>query len=269
MNSNGLGNVYVEWYRNGAHYGHCYGNYWPDIQSFDGALDSENGQLKYISQDDNDTVKQEISNGFVWFMLDQSQGFTRAGIERINESVRSYTWAILGAQSRTRTSIIGVGQAFDAQKQFSTYVEVKISSPNDLPTSIANYQDVLCFARSKLDYVLGGGLYMVPLNMDLRIGTIRRLQQRDPGRNRRHECRRQRRRQRRAPTPKAPAELGPTAPPPNKHDGEAPPAQPAPPSSGSGGVPVNPAVAQDHENTKTALTVAAVAAGLAYYFLYR
>ena len=55
-----------------------------------------------------DYIKQEDGVKDVWttFILDQSEGFTRAGIERINESIRTYCWAILGSQSQTRTSIL-------------------------------------------------------------------------------------------------------------------------------------------------------------------
>lgn len=113
MASNGLGNVNIEWNRNDSHYWITYGNYDPNHNKFDGALDSSGGRLNYISQDTDPTIPADITNGFVWSMLDKSQGFTRAGVERINDSVRTYAWAILGAQGQTRTSILGVGPAFD------------------------------------------------------------------------------------------------------------------------------------------------------------
>ena len=40
------------------------------------------------------------------FVLDVSDGFTQAGISRINDSIRTFVWAILGAQSQARTSIL-------------------------------------------------------------------------------------------------------------------------------------------------------------------
>ena len=42
----------------------------------------------------------------------------------------------------------------------------------DLPSQIARYQNTLKYARSKVDFVYGIGLYMSPSNMELRIGTI-------------------------------------------------------------------------------------------------
>ena len=60
----------------------------------------------------------EAQNGFIYFMLDQTQGFTHAGVERLNDSIRTYVWAILGAQDEERAPILGSGTAFTAQKRF-------------------------------------------------------------------------------------------------------------------------------------------------------
>ena len=106
------------------------------------------------------------------FVLDKSSGFTQAGVARINDSIRTYVWSIVGAQSQARSSILGTGKAFDAQKQFLANVEDVINSEVDLPGSIERYQLVLQYARSKVDFVVGLGLYMIPSDMDLYIGTI-------------------------------------------------------------------------------------------------
>ena len=114
----------------------------------------------------------EANSAWTTFILDDSNGFTRAGVERINDSIRTYCWAILGSQSQTRTDILGTGTAFDAQKQFLANIEDAINSPVDLPSQIARYQSTLKYARSKVDFIYGIGLYMSPSNMELRIGTI-------------------------------------------------------------------------------------------------
>ena len=67
---------------------------------------------------------------------------------------------------------MGNGTAFDAQKQFLANIEDAINSPVDLPSQIARYQNTLKYARSKVDFVYGTGLYMSPSNMELPIGTI-------------------------------------------------------------------------------------------------
>ena len=105
------------------------------------------------------------------YLISQT-GFTRPGVERINESIRTYCWAILGSQSQIRSDILGVGNAFDAQKQFLANTEDAIQSPVALPSQITRYQNALKYARTYVDYVFGFGLDMAPSNMELRIGTI-------------------------------------------------------------------------------------------------
>ena len=117
-------------------------------------------------------IAQSFPKAWTTFILDKSDGFTRPGVERINESIRTYCWAILGSQSQIKSDILGVGSAFDAQKQFLANTEDAIQSPVDLPSQITRYQNALKYARTKVDYVFGFGLYMAPSNMELRIGTI-------------------------------------------------------------------------------------------------
>ena len=58
----------------------------------------------------------DISGAWATFILDKSEGFTQAGVERLNDSIRKYVWEILGAQAQTRSDILEPGTGFDAQK---------------------------------------------------------------------------------------------------------------------------------------------------------
>ena len=142
---------------------------------FKGA-DEQTDKIEYIKQTFSKqtdlTTEGNPFDAIGSFVLDKSSGFTQAGVSRINDSIRTYVWAILGAQSQARSSILGAGKAFDAQKQFLANVEDVINSEVDLPGSIERYQLVLQYARSKVDFVVGLGLYMIPSDMDLYIGTI-------------------------------------------------------------------------------------------------
>ena len=131
-------------------------------------------KIEYIEQTFSlqPSTKGSFLDAIGSFVLDKSSGFTQAGVSRINDSIRTYVWAILGAQSQARSSILGAGKAFDAQKQFLANVEDVINSEVDLPSSIERYQSTLQYARSKVDFVVGLGLYMMPSDMDLYIGTI-------------------------------------------------------------------------------------------------
>ena len=106
------------------------------------------------------------------FIPDKSEGFTQAGVERLNDSIRTYVWAILGAQAQTRSNILKAGTGFDAQKQFLANVEDAIASPVDIPSSIARYQKTLQYASTPLDYVFGLGLYLAPSDMALHPGNV-------------------------------------------------------------------------------------------------
>ena len=109
--------------------------------------------IEYIQQ-------QKTEDGWTRFILDSSEGFTHAGVERINDSIRTYCWAILGSQAQKKSNILGLGTAFDAQKQCLSNIEDTINSPIDLPSQIERYQNTLKYARSKVDFVYGIGLYM-------------------------------------------------------------------------------------------------------------
>ena len=81
-------------------------------------------------------------------------------------------WAILGSQTQTRSNILSAGTGFDAQKQLLANVEDSISSPVDIPSSIARYQKMLQYASTTLDFVFGIGLYLSPSDMALHPGNV-------------------------------------------------------------------------------------------------
>ena len=162
----GLGQVYNYWTNNGYH------------SVGDGEYDSS--RMSFTKRTTNsflhmDFIKQDAAGADkAWktFILNKSDGFTHPGVERLNDSIRTYVWAILGAQAQTRTGILGTGTAFDAQKQFLANIEDAISSPVDLPSAISRYQDDLQYARSEVNFSFGVSLYMAPSNMFLRVGNV-------------------------------------------------------------------------------------------------
>ena len=87
---------------------------------------------------------------------------------RINDSIRTYCWAILGSQGSMKKSITNL----ETQKYFLSLVEDAINRPVDLPASIERYRNVLKYSSSKVDYVINYGLYMVPSKMELKIQQI-------------------------------------------------------------------------------------------------
>ena len=161
----GLGRVYVYWTHTGYHQTKL--DYDSRSMSFTKKTSNNNLHVDYIKQD-----AAGADRAWETFILNKTEGFTRAGVVSLNDSIRTYVWAILGAQGQTRPGILGAGTAYDAQDKFLANFEDAISAPVDVSSSITRYQDVLQYARSEVNFSFGEGLYMAPGDMLLRIGKI-------------------------------------------------------------------------------------------------
>lgn len=120
-------------------------------------------------------IQQNNNNGYVNFILENSDGFTQPGIQRINQSVRNYLICILGAQVETRSAIIGnTNTAFDAQKQFNVLFEDSIHNDKNrsIPETIERYQNYLNKSHIRLNYCIGPNLLIISNDMVLRMGNI-------------------------------------------------------------------------------------------------
>ena len=105
------------------------------------------------------------------YILYDSHGFTQHGVERLNNSISTYVYCILGAQARTRTAIVGSGgKSFDAQREFQNLTNTSIDSPFNIGDSITRFQDVLQHARSAVNYAFSHSLFMAPSDILLHIG---------------------------------------------------------------------------------------------------
>ena len=78
---------------------------------------------------------------------------------------------ILTSQTSTRGPIIGhEARNLDAQRTFlNTFENTRVNIPED----IRRFQKTLQYARSKVDYVIGEFIYMLPSNMNLQIGKVK------------------------------------------------------------------------------------------------
>ena len=113
-------------------------------------------------------------NSFSRWIIRKSDGITRPGIEKLSESVRDYAYLILTSQTSTRSQIIGFGASeFDAQRAFLNTFENIVVRKVDIPEDKLRFQKVLQYARSKVDFVIGVKMYMIPSDMNLRIGRIK------------------------------------------------------------------------------------------------
>ena len=105
------------------------------------------------------------------FLLEKSDKFTRAGFIRVDDSIRTYVYCILGAQAQTRSSIL---TSPESQQTFVDILEKNINSMFSIPESINQYQNSITNTHAKIDYVIGIGLYMIPSNLVLKTGSVER-----------------------------------------------------------------------------------------------
>ena len=113
-------------------------------------------------------------NSFSRWIIEKLDGITTLGLQKLSESVRDYTYLILTSQTSTRGPIVGhEARNLDAQRVFLNTFESTVNRRVNISEDIQRFQKTLQCARSKVDYVLGELLYMLPSDMDLWIGKVK------------------------------------------------------------------------------------------------
>ena len=104
-------------------------------------------------------------NQYEYFLCPVSHGLTSAGLSRINQSIESFCYAILGSQVDVRSSISGSqGSAIETQRQFLSMVEDAIRNP-DISKSVQRFQLAIESAKVRLDLAISPGLWLLPSKM--------------------------------------------------------------------------------------------------------
>ena len=113
-------------------------------------------------------------NSFSRWIIEKSDGLTTLGLQKLSESVRDYAYLILTSQTSTRGQIVGhEARSLDAQRTFLNTFKNIVNRRVNIPEDIRRFQKTLQYARSKVDYVIGEFIYMLPSDMNLRIGNVR------------------------------------------------------------------------------------------------
>ena len=129
--------------------------------------------LWYFGQEVKATESSPPDN-FTRWIITQSKGFTRRGIEKISRFVRSYVYLVLTSQVQARSSIVGnSAPAVDAQQVFKSTFKALINEDYSIGIDIERYQGVLEHALSKVDFSVGIGIYMLASNLNLSIGKTK------------------------------------------------------------------------------------------------
>ena len=113
-------------------------------------------------------------NSFSRWIIEKSDGLTTLGLQKLSESVRDYAHLILTSQTSTRGPIVGhEARNLDAQRTFLNTFENIVNRRVNIPEDIRRFQKTLQYARSKVDYAIGEFVYMIPSDMNLRIGKVK------------------------------------------------------------------------------------------------
>ena len=113
-------------------------------------------------------------NSFSRWIIEKSDGLTTLGLQKISETVRDYAYLTLTSQASTRGQIVGIeSRNLDAQRTFLNTFENIVNRRVNIPEDIRRFQKTLQYARSKVDYAIGEFVYMLPSDMNLRIGNVR------------------------------------------------------------------------------------------------
>ena len=113
-------------------------------------------------------------NSFSRWIIKKSDGLTTLGLQKISESVRDYAYLILTSQTSTRGQIVGhEARDLDTQHTFLNTFENIVNRRVNIPEDVRRFQKTLQYARSKVDYAIGEFIYMLPSDMNLRIGNVR------------------------------------------------------------------------------------------------
>ena len=107
----------------------------------------------------------EARNQYEYFLCPVSHGLTSAGLSRINQSIVSFCYAILGWQVDVRSSIDGSqGSSIETQRQFLSMIEDAIWNP-DLGKPVQRFQLAIESAKVRLDLAISPGTWLLPSKM--------------------------------------------------------------------------------------------------------
>ncbi|XP_057312911.1 uncharacterized protein LOC130654364 [Hydractinia symbiolongicarpus] len=123
-----------------------------------------------------------LTNGRWWPQVDgdwaklfipTSQGLTSEGLTKLSESIRVYVILLLGSQATSKASILGSkADNFTARQILLQKFEAMVQRDENVGQDITEFQKVLQYARTPVNFAVMSSVYMLPSNMDLRIGKI-------------------------------------------------------------------------------------------------
>ena len=104
-------------------------------------------------------------NDYEKFIATTTDGLTKIGQKLLQQSVESYVYAVLGAQAKTRWSIVGEGaKSLQTQEVFRTIVKETIAQSN-VTITISNMRTAIANTNVILNMAISPGMILVPSNL--------------------------------------------------------------------------------------------------------
>ena len=116
-------------------------------------------------------TERSSSDDLTRWIITQSKGFARKGVEQISRFARAYVYLVLTSQVQAKSNTVrNSAPAVDAKKVFKSTLKALINEDYSIGIDIERYQGVLEHALSKVDFSIGIGIYMLLSNLNLNIG---------------------------------------------------------------------------------------------------
>ena len=104
-------------------------------------------------------------NDYKMFIATTTDGLTKIGQKLLQQSIESYVYAVLGAQAKTRWSIVGEGaKSLQTQEVFCTIVKETIAQ-SDTTITISNMRTAIASTNVVLNMAISPGMILVPSNL--------------------------------------------------------------------------------------------------------
>ncbi len=132
----------------------------PKVRNY--SYDKKRGGVKYQKLSG---TRNGHGNDYRRFIAHEMSGLTKIGQKLFQRSVQSYVYAILGAQAKTRWSIVGEGaKSLQTQDVFHTIAKETISE-SDVTIMISNMRTAIASTNVVLNMAISPGMILVPSNL--------------------------------------------------------------------------------------------------------
>ena len=132
----------------------------PKVRNY--SYDKKRGGVKYQKLSG---TRNGHGNDYRRFIAHETSGLTKIGQKLFQRSVQSYVYAILGAQAKTRWSIVGEGaKSLQTQDVFHTIAKETIAE-SDVTIMISNMRTAKASTNVVLNMAISPGMILVPSNL--------------------------------------------------------------------------------------------------------